>query len=452
MNVSVPRLNPSRVAVAVLTVAALLLVPRLVGVWSVKDPPPVLNVRARADPNSRSNDTDSAIAGLQQRLRTHPREATSYIGLAQAYLQKVRESGDPALYTKTDALLHQAETLEPNQADLFATQGTLALARHDFATALKLGQHAVQMNPQAARYYGVVVDAQTELGMYDAARDSLQAMVDHRPDFNSFSRIAYARELRGDTEGAIAAMQRTIAAGGAVPENAAWAYVQLGNLYFGRGNLTAAQHNYDSALLTLANYPAALAGQGRVATANGQLQQATVLFQSALDRMPLPEYAIALGDIYAQLGHQAQAQRQYGLVQAMDQLLSANGVNTDLETALFFADHNLEIATALKRAQAAHAARHSINAADSLAWTLYKSGDPQAAEPYAAEALKLGTQDALKLFHAGMIAHALGKPDQARGYLHQALDLNPHFSLLYSDLAVKTLSELQTVPHAEGTK
>jgi hypothetical protein len=42
-----------------------------------------------------------------------------------------------------------------------------------------------------------------------------------------------------------------------------------------------------------------------------------------------------------------------------------------------------------------------------------------------------------------MIAKALGEKEQAREYLQQTLDLNPHFSLLHEDTAVAALEDLR---------
>ena len=88
------------------------------------------------------------------------------------------------------------------------------------------------------------------------------------------------------------------------------------------------------------------------------------------------------------------------------------------------------------------ARRPSILAADVLGWTLYQNGEYQEASLYAQEALKLGTKDALMLFHAGMVTFKLGRFDEAKGYLGQALALNPNFSVLYRDEARRTLNAL----------
>jgi tetratricopeptide (TPR) repeat protein len=387
--------------------------------------------------------TDSLVGDLQQQIREDPKDFEAHINLANAYPQKVRETGDPSLYTKTEDLLAEAQKLDERSPELFATRGTLALARHDFQAALEYGTRALAADPQSARYHGIVGDAQIELGMYDEAIHSYQEMVDSRPDFAAFSRVAYARELYGDPEGAIEAMQFALQAGSGTPENVAWAHVQLGNLWFTSGDLQEAKKTYWLSRRTVGAYAPALAGQAKVAAARGDLEQAATLYRQAFHRMPFPEYAIALGDVYAEMGDRRKAEEQYELIQSMDRLLRANGVNTDLEIALFYADHDMNLQTSRQKARAAYDARPSIHAADALAWTLYKTGDYEEAQKYSSEALKLGTRDSLKLFHAGMIAKALGQREQAREYLQQAVDLNPHFSLLYSDEAADSIETLK---------
>jgi len=388
--------------------------------------------------------TDKLVGSLQQKIQDNPKDFDAHIELASAYLQKVRETGDPTLYTKTEDLLDEAQKLQPQSPELFAARGSLALARHDFAAALGYGTRALALDPQNARYHGIVGDAQIELGMYDEAIESYQEMVNSRPDFASFSRVAYARELYGDPEGAIEAMEFALQAGSGTPENVAWARVQLGNLWFGSGDLKEAEKAYAISTENVNAYAPALAGQARVAAARGHLRPASRLYKQAFNRMPLPEYAIALGDVYAAMGNEEKAESQYELVRSMDRLLRANGVNTDLEIALFYADHDMDLKTSLDKARAAYDARPSIHAADALAWTLYKTGNYKEAQEYSSGALKLGTRDSLKLFHAGMISKELGQKERAREFLQQAVDLNPHFSLLYADEAAAALKSLES--------
>jgi tetratricopeptide (TPR) repeat protein len=387
--------------------------------------------------------TDTLIGSLQEKIRENQKDFDSHINLANAYLQKVRETGDPTLYTRTEDLLGEAQKLDDHSPELFAARGSLALARHDFAAALQDGTRALALDPENAHYYGIVGDAQIELGMYDEAINSYQEMVDRRPDFDSFSRVAYARELYGDLEGAIEAMEFALQAGSGTPENVAWAQVQLANLWFTSGKLVEAQKAYGLSNRTAGAYAPALAGQAKIAAARGDLEQAATFYRQAFNRMPLPEYAIALGDVYAEMGEKVKAEEQYDLVKSMDKLLRAHGVETDLEIALFNADHDIDLQPSLAKARAAYDARPSIHAADALAWTLYKTGNYKEAQKYSSEAMRLGTRDPLKLFHAGMISKALGEKEQAHAYLQQAVDLNPHFSLLYADEAADSLKTLK---------
>jgi tetratricopeptide (TPR) repeat protein len=388
---------------------------------------------------------DATILALQDALRADPGDARSAVYLGQAYLQQVRESGDPSYYPKAETLFRQALDADGRDFSAMVGLGSLALARHDFAGALEWGERASQVNPYHAPAHGVIVDALIELGRYDEAIVAAQTMVDLRPDLASFARVSYVRELMGDRDGAIAAMEQAALAGAARAEHVAWVQVQLGNLHFDGGDLDAAEAAYETSVRNLPDYPAALAGLGRVAAARGQYEEAVARYEAAIARVPLPEFVIALGDVHAAFGQPAEAERQYALVGAMQDLYAANGVDTDLEMALFFADHPERIAdmTALvEQARAAYARRPSVRGADVLAWTLYRAGDYAGAKTAIDEALRLGTKDALMFFHAGTIEQALGNTEAAANYLRTALERNPHFSVRYAPEAEATLAGL----------
>jgi len=401
---------------------------------------------ARAlDPSLRpARTTAQLITRLQRQIRETPTDVDGYAVLGEAYLQRVRETGDPVYYRKAEAVLAAALKRDPRHVETLIGAGALALARHDFRAALAIGERAHALNPTIPRIYGIIGDAQVELGLYAAAARTVQTMVDMRPDLSSYSRASYLRELYGRVPGAIAAMRLAVEAGAPNAENAQWVRVQLGNLYVNQGDLGMAERQYRDALAQLPGYVHALAGLAQVRAAQGRYRAAIDLYTQAIQRMPLPQYVIALGDVYARTGDHGRAEQQYRLVRVIDQLLTANGVNTDLETALFFADHGIDLPASLHKARAAYAARRSIQTADGLAWTLYKTGRYREARRYATEALALGTRDALKIFHAGMVARALGQTGPAETYLRRAVGLNPHFSLLYGDVAATTLRELDT--------
>ncbi len=96
--------------------------------------------------------------------------------------------------------------------------------------------------------------------------------------------------------------------------------------------------------------------------------------------MPLAEFVITLGDVYTAAGQPDEAAKQYALVDAMQALYRENGVDTDVEMALFEVDHNRNLDEAVKQAQAGYQRHPSIRAADVLAWTLFKTGNVTDAE------------------------------------------------------------------------
>ena len=70
-----------------------------------------------------------------------------------------------------------------------------------------------------------------------------------------------------------------------------------------------------------------------------------------------------------------------------------------------------------------------------LAWALYRNGRCEEATAHSVKALRLGTRDALKLFHRGMIERCLGRPQAAREAFRAALEINPYFSPRWAPVA-----------------
>src|SRR3954447_16481085 len=142
-----------------------------------------------------AGDTEAEIAGLQAELRLYPRSGKAHDTLGLAYEQRARETADPTYYGKADGILHQA--LQLNRNDLIATAGLgqLALSRHQFRRALALGLRAKQISPTTAGVYGVIGDAELELGRYPQAFAAFDHMNAIKPDVASYARVSYAREL-----------------------------------------------------------------------------------------------------------------------------------------------------------------------------------------------------------------------------------------------------------------
>ncbi|HMJ74354.1 MAG TPA: tetratricopeptide repeat protein, partial [Iamia sp.] len=229
----------------------------------------------------------------------------------------------------------------PDDVRVLTAQGSLALSRHEFADALDLGQRALAAAPGNETAYGVLVDALNELGRYDEALEATQAMADVRPGLAALSRVSYARELRGDLDGAIEAMTQAATAGsGTGGENLAFTQALLGNLLLTRGDVRQAERQYDLALATFPALPAAEAGRARLLVAQERYDEAADVLAGLVERQPLIEYAIAHGDALAAAGRSDEADDAYGLVEGIAALQEANGVQIDVDLALFDAEQD----------------------------------------------------------------------------------------------------------------
>ena len=119
--------------------------------------------------------------------------------------------------------------------------------------------------------------------------------------------------------------------------------VQLGNLYLNSGHLGEADKQFRMALVRFPNYVHALGGLARLAAAQKDFIAAAHYYQNAIDRVPLPEFLIGLGDVFEQMGMPAEAKKQFDLVTAIEKIYRSNGVSVDAEMALFNADHGIDL-------------------------------------------------------------------------------------------------------------
>lgn len=389
------------------------------------------------------SDGEKAVAYAQQRLAAAPDDPRALSGLASAFLLRQRETADPAYLSKANELVRRATAREVADADVAIAAAAVANSAHDFDAGLRWAELAVSLAPSRPAAYGVLTDALVELGRYDDAVATAQRMVDLRPDLASLSRVSYLRELFGDVEGAISAMRRALAAAAPRGEAAAWTEVQLGNLLFARGDLSAANAAYGNALRRSEGFAYALGGIGRVRAARGDRAGAISVSEAAAARLPVPELVATLGDLRAAAGDLAGAERQYEVVRAMQQLLAANGVRTDVDLSLFSADRARDLDGALAAARREYERRpKSIHVAQALAWAEHRAGDLAAARRHSEESLRLGTRDPLFLYRAGVIAQDAGDLDRARQLLGESAAANPAASVLFADDLARRLGEL----------
>ena len=363
--------------------------------------------------------------------------------LAGSFIQKMRETMDPGYLERASKIVQGVLAAEGSNYEALRLRSEIELERHDFTKVAEYSRELTATSPDDPWNWGTLGDSLMELGQYDKAADAYQRMVSLRPDLSSYNRASYYRFVAGDAAGAIEVMKKAIAAGSRSLENVAWCYVDIGNLYFKTGSLKDAESAYRSALQSFPGYYPAHAGLGRVYAARGKIAEAIDSYIRAQSAVPLVEYAGALEDLYTLAGKTADARRQGEMVDMIDRMEQAGGLNANRNLAMLYADHDRKPDRALELIRAELAGRRDIYTYDALAWVLYKNKRYTEADKAKEKALELGTPEPAFYYHAGMIERALGRTDQSRKHLERALELNPRFDPKQVPLAEAALKEIQ---------
>ncbi len=379
--------------------------------------------------------TASTVAALEQQVRATPHDPDLLAQLAFGYQLRWRETADPSFLPRSETALRRSLRARPGDATAVLGLGSLALIRHDFRDALRYGRRAARLLPGSARPYGVIGDALVELGRYDEAFAAFERMIALRPNLASYARIAYARELTGDPAGAIAAMRLALAAAGGQPEPTAWSLVELSKLELGLGRVGAAERHVRSALRVFPGYPAARAELARVEAVRGRIARAVEEARRAADAVPTPQSVALLGELLDRAGKPVEARRQRATVGVIERLLRVNGVQVDLESAVYRADYGIRPLETVVLARRARAARPSIYGDDALAWALARAGRCREALRFAESALRLGTKDPLLYFHRGYAEGCARNLTAMQEWYRHALALNPEFSVRWAPVA-----------------
>jgi tetratricopeptide (TPR) repeat protein len=148
-----------------------------------------------------------------------------------------------------------------------------------------------------------------------------------------------------------------------------------------------------------------------------------------------------LGDLLDRAGKRAEARRQHAIVAVIDRLLGSNGVQVDLESAIYRADHGIRPVETVALARKARADRPSIYGDDGVAWALARAGRCDEALTFAERSLRLGTRDPLLYFHRGYAEGCAGNRDAMRDWYRRALELNPEFSVRWAPVARAVLRD-----------
>ncbi|MFE5819343.1 tetratricopeptide repeat protein [Streptomyces sp. NPDC056479] len=380
----------------------------------------------------------------EKRLRTHPRDAASWAVLGTAYVEQGRRTAEAEYYPKAEKALRTSLQVREKNAEAMDGMAALANARRDYRAARTWSEAALKADPKRWTVYPQLIDAQTGLGDYKAAKRAADRMLKLRSGPAVLARAAGVYRDGGRREDAAAALSDAAAGAEAPAERAAY-LERGGQLAWERGDLDVALRHFREAVRLDPDQRAALAGQGRTLTALGRTTEALNAYRAAFAKQPNPEYALELGELYESLGLGQAARVQYDLLRERAARAAAGGVDEELVLGRFEADHG-DTDSAVRRLRAEWRNQPGIAVADALGWALHRSGKDTEALKFARVATDRehgGTvRSALYVYHLGMIERELKRPGAARRHLQEALRINPRFSPTRVPLAEEALKEL----------
>ena len=348
--------------------------------------------------------TKKAIEGLLDQLRRHPDDIKAKLQLAMAYVQESRVTGNHAYYDEAAfKLVSQVLEKEPKNYDALCVKTTILLSQHHFADALTAATEFSKRYPDAAFGYGLLTDANLELGNYADAIAACDKMNALRPDLRSYSRAAYLREIHGDYAGAKDAMSLAVKAGVPALEQTEWCRVQLGHLYEKTNDLAKAEELYRESLALRPDYAYGLAGLGRLALKKGNYTEGVALFEKAASQTSDFDFQDKIIDCLEKIDPAKAKEAAQKLVAELqkhatdDKAAAEKGHYADKELAYIYLKMG-DTKLALEHATREWMRRpENIEANECLAWVYFKNNDFAQAKMYIERAAKTNSKDPVLL-------------------------------------------------------
>ncbi len=351
------------------------------------------------------------VEKLQSKIKANPDDSRSLLALANAYITESRISGNIAYYDQ--AALQTVEIIlskKPDDYEALMLKSLVQLSQHHFAEGLATAQKAVSIDSNSAFVYGLLVDANVEMGNYQAAVDAADKMVTIRPDMRSYSRISYLREIHGDYAGAVIAMKAAVQAGIPGEESTEWCRVQMGRLYENMGDLNKASFQYNLTLAARPGYAYALAGLGRIASFEKKYDSALFYFEQASTLISDIGIKENLSSAYSNAGLVQKASvLNKEVVEEMNRAAKSliknpdAGHYSDKEQAYVYLKNN-NTDKALEHALAEYKRRpKNIDVNELMAWVYFNRNEADKAIPYLNAAFVTKSKSPQLLCIAGLI-------------------------------------------------
>lgn len=331
-------------------------------------------------------------------------DVPSLVGRADPILVDALRADDTELFAEAHEIYLAVLSQQPGHPEALRGAAIADLGLHRFDQALDRSTAAVARRPDDHVALAAVVDANIELGRYDAAEVALDELLALRPGLEAFSRLSYLRQTMGDGEGAVQAMWQARAAAGGLVRETARIDALIGELEFALGNLGEAAAAYQRAVQADPTRLDAMVGSAAVVFASGDAAMALTMLEEVDAIEPGETSALILeAEVAASLGDLERSTEAANAV-ALDALAEHDaGFGIDPSAALPASSWGdprlgLEVATIIHEARP-----DNVRVAHAYAWALHQAGRDDEARAVLETAMRFGINDAVFAAHAGEI-------------------------------------------------
>ena len=358
------------------------------------------------------------------------------------YVQQAKASCDPSFYPKAEGALQRSLQIStPDNFVAMAGMGALEAARHNFTQALSWAQRAAAIDPYTLTVYGILGDAETQLGRYPEAYQATSK-------WSTWNR-AHPRWPAPPTPGSCAAtrpatadMQRALD-DAATPADRAFTRYHLAELAFNAGDPDAALAQDTAGLREVPGDAALLEGKAKAEAALGDTAAAIADYAGPSTGSPsrIRPRVRRVAPVPGPRGRRGAGYTSSGRGTAVRE--QRRGLWTPIRRC--------SPPTTATRPKPSDTARPGSRCGRSSRWTTPTPG-PCTRTATTSRRWTTPTRPPARhaqrpvSFHRGMIEAALGQNDAARADLTDALAINPHFNPLQVPVAHAELAQLAARP------
>lgn len=190
---------------------------------------------------------------LRQQLAANPADAALAAQLARRYLDHARKEGDPRYAGRALAALQAWPVADTAPDEIVLLLATLQQFLHDFETAATNLERLVKRQPRNAQAWLTLATVRRVQGRFEASNRACDGIAAAAADFYARACRAENDSLRGDSDGARAAIESMLAAPGLTAGSRNWVLTTLAESEARAGRADKADTAYRQALAAQAD-------------------------------------------------------------------------------------------------------------------------------------------------------------------------------------------------------